>query len=591
MKKQLWIWIFLLGSVFCRAEQPVVIASLSSKTVEPGEEVQLEIRVTGGKEVEQPGAFEMAGVEIAYVGQQQQSQVNITNGQMTSSCSKIFTYNLLAQRSGKFTVPAIKVMVDGQALATEPLQFEVGGGSDNGSPEGQLAFAEIVTPKNTAYVGEAIPVELRFYVDSKIRAQVEQLPSFSAEGFTIQKLSRPNQTQITRDGRQYALVSFKTALTPVKAGKLTINPSELPCLVQLPEKRRRPRTGVGTLDDFFNNDFFASQLQPTRRMVLKTGKVEMEVKGLPEGAPPGFAGAVGQFELSSEASPLKVKVADPITLRLKVTGRGNLDRISAPEIGSHGGWKSYPPSSKIESDDELGISGAKTFEVALVPQEAKTEIPEALFSFFDPVEGTYKSLKSAPITVEISPNATVPSALPATSTARPVESVGNDILHIQYEMGPRILTFMPVYQRRGFWYWQAVPGGLLVGFLVYSLLSRRRALSNKLETQIRKEKSKAMHLMETPGVHAHDFYGAAVLYLQWHAVHGFEQAPSSLDAAQIAMRLGLNESTAAVVKELFETAAALRYSGEISDKSPLSATEQARVVSTLKQLEETYANA
>ena len=84
---------------------------------------------------------------------------------------------------------------------------------------GRIYFAEIVMPRDTAYIGEAMPIELRFYIDSRIRWQAEESPEITAEGCTIQKVVKPTQAPVMRNGRQYDMVTFKTAVTAAQAGQ------------------------------------------------------------------------------------------------------------------------------------------------------------------------------------------------------------------------------------------------------------------------------------------------------------------------------------------------------------------------------------
>ena len=44
--------------------------------------------------------------------------------------------------------------------------------------------------------------------------------------------------------------------------------------------------------------------------------------------PPDFSGAVGQFKFTAEGNPNRVKIGDPVTMKMKVTGSGNFDRMS-----------------------------------------------------------------------------------------------------------------------------------------------------------------------------------------------------------------------------------------------------------------------
>ena len=96
-----------------------------------------------------------------------------------------------------------------------------------------------------------------------------------------------------------------------------------------------------------------------------------------------------------------------MTLKLKITGSGNFDRVNAPALEKSDVWKTYKPSAKFEAEDSAGYSGTKTFEQALVPtQSGKLQIPALAFSFFDPQTRQYVTRTAAPVSVEVAPGQT-----------------------------------------------------------------------------------------------------------------------------------------------------------------------------------------
>src|SRR5207253_4107183 len=99
-----------------------------------------------------------------------------------------------------------------------------------------------------------------------------------------------------------------------------------------------------------------------------------------------FSGAVGNFSMTAEANPKRVQIGDPITIKAAISGRGNFDRMNAPELSDERGWHKYPPSSNFKQDDDVGISGTKTFELVVSPNEKLTSVPPLAFSYFDPVK-------------------------------------------------------------------------------------------------------------------------------------------------------------------------------------------------------------
>ena len=125
---------------------------------------------------------------------------------------------------------------------------------------------------------------------------------------------------------------------------------------------------------------------------------------------------MGQFDFTAEATPVQAAAGDPVTLKMKVTGSGNFDRVSAPEMGKSEVWKSYKPSAKLEPQDSAGYSGIKTFEQALVAERSgKLEIPALAFSFFNPETKQYVTKTSSPIGVEVAPGQAVASAAATSS--------------------------------------------------------------------------------------------------------------------------------------------------------------------------------
>ena len=114
--------------------------------------------------------------------------------------------------------------------------------------------------------------------------------------------------------------------------------------------------------------------------------------------------------MTTDAKPKTVQVGDPITVTNTISGRGTFDRVNAPVIEDERGWHKYPPSSKFKQDDEVGLSGTKTFEMVLSPNEKKQGLPLLAFSYFDPVKEQYVTLHSDPIPINVEGGAAVASS-------------------------------------------------------------------------------------------------------------------------------------------------------------------------------------
>ena len=119
------------------------------------------------------------------------------------------------------------------------------------------------------------------------------------------------------------------------------------------------------------DDFFGGVTE--KQLMLRTDSENVNVLSLPTARrPTDFTGAVGKFEVDSEAAPTKVTMGDPITVRLKVSGQGNFDRVNSRGLETSAEWKTYSPRAQFEPADNAGYEGTKTFEQAIVPLKTAT---------------------------------------------------------------------------------------------------------------------------------------------------------------------------------------------------------------------------
>ena len=144
-------------------------------------------------------------------------------------------------------------------------------------------------------------------------------------------------------------------------------------------------------ESFFNDPWLMGSVP--REVKLRAEGVKIEVKSLPPNAPPSFGGAVGNFTMTADANPKSLKVGDPVTVTAKISGRGNFDRVTGPSFEDEKGWHKYPPSADFKQDDDVGISGAKTFETVLSPNERKDKVPAQLFTLLQFTQGTIRDFE------------------------------------------------------------------------------------------------------------------------------------------------------------------------------------------------------
>ncbi len=578
-------FLFILLSVAAaRAEDVSVSASLTRQNAAVGEPVQLQIKLNGSSNSGQPPSVAVDGLDIRYLGPSTQMQMeNFTHIRR----SVTYIYQVVPVRAGTFTIPAVLVEVDGKRLKTAPLTLSVESGAGGGSqqPLDKVGFAEIVLPKKTAYVGEAIPIDLRLNVDDRVHWQLETMPQFEGEGFTKTKLTQPRQESARRDGREYNVVAVHTAITPSKAGKLSIGPLDFTYIAQVPRARRKQG---GSIFDMFDNVFNDPTFGANQRMNAKAAAVEIDVKLLPaEGRPKDFSGGVGDFKFTAEGSPHEVKVGDPVTMKLRISGRGSFDRVEAPAMTDPTGWRTYPATGVFKAEDEIGIAGAKTFEVAVIAEARKTAMPDFAFSYFDPASEKYVTLRSEPRPLTVTG---APAPPPAITANAPQEkkAAPTDILGLHYEFGAAHSSFEPLYARREFLLAQLVPLGVVLTLIGRRVL--RRSESARAADGLRREKAALLRGLRAESSHA-KLFDAAARVIQIDTALGSDRAADSVDAATACQSRRLDPQTAESVAAIFSARAELLYAGGGSGDGRVSAAERNRVIETIAKFSSANGNA
>lgn len=432
MKRACVIFAATLLLPFCLHAQELS-AGLSTNLAQVGEPVQLMVTVRGARGADVPQTLSVKGLQINLAGRSTQFEMH--NFKMSSTLT--YTYLVVPQFEGEFTIPSFDVQIEGKTFRTQAMKLTVSGNmraqqqpafpQQNPAPmppgqapasdgEGEPFFADLVLSKKKVFVGEVVPVELRFYFNSRIGGQVGERPNFGGEGFTVQKFSNAVKREQVVNGTSYVVFSFQSAITAVKAGTLQIPEASLEARLQLPGKAPQ-----GLADIFNNFPIPQGMFSDNRDVSIRTKPVQVEVLPLPkDGRPDDFTGAVGKFSMEASVSPRKVSAGEPVNLKVVVSGQGNFEGMGAPVLTGDEGWRSYPPSDKFQSADSIGFSGEKTFEFALIARQDQTRTPGVRFPYFDPSTGKYAVLTQEPLAVDAKVGGApqpVPAGTPAAAQA------------------------------------------------------------------------------------------------------------------------------------------------------------------------------
>jgi len=600
---------------FARADSPSVTAVLSNSETAVDETVEMQVKITGlglagvlGV-ARRPEEISVDGLEIHETG----SAIEGNN----LNFSVTYNYTILPVRAGRFTIPPQTIRVGSNALHTPALTLNVAdsprrtfgsrpGRNTQPTTPNELAFGELIVPKNTAYVGEVIPVVIR--VGFFVRGEVVEPPVIDTQGLTIEKLQMPERPQIENiNGRQCLLYTFKTAIAATRTGRFEIGPVKAKAQVIVPRRRPPPRARTRSpfdlfdLDDPFSDPFFSNpfaQIDERRDVEIRSEPVQLDVKPLPPNAPPSFSGAIGNFAMATDAKPKSVQAGDPITVTTSIAGRGNFDRVNAPVVEDERGWHKYPPSSKFKQDDEVGISGTKTFETVLSPNEKKQALPVLAFSYFDPAKEQYVTLRSEPIAITVqggaavSQNVAVSQPAPAPTGRPPTAAVATskpqDILYQLTDRGRTTESFVPIYTHRVFWAAQSIP---LLALLSFSIWKIRRTKINNREARriaaLQHEAAELMHKLRRKNATPQEYYAEASRVVRVKAALASgsrEVEPNMVNAETAADTFKLDDNSRDQLRRLFEQSDEWQYSGAHNGPGRISPENRREVLELIENL-------
>jgi len=419
------VGLLLMGAPAFAAPAGTALQSIEPSTISLGASAQLTITSIGS---EMPAITPpmVPGLEFLAVGQSQ--QVQIING-VTSSRTTV-TYQVIPQQAGVFSIPSALpgaepvVLTVNRGSGSAPAGQTTPGGSAQGTQTqtpsslpadttrqgaSGAAFVRLRLSKHELYVGEMVPVDIQVGARDGMVASLNGPPTLNGDAFTLSKLpENPTRTEEIVDGKPFIVFTWHTALVAVKPGTLSLM-MDTPLTVRVTTPGR-PGGGFFSgsgFEDLFNDpafqNFFGTTTQ--RDVTVSSAPETFTVLPLPdEGRPEDFNGAVGKFAISADLSQDKAGEGDPVTLRMRVTGEGDFERVSSPMLQDADGWKTYTPTAKFKAEDEIGYRGEKVFEQPLISLQPGTRtVPEVHFSWFDPSTRRYEQAHTEPLTVAITP--------------------------------------------------------------------------------------------------------------------------------------------------------------------------------------------
>jgi hypothetical protein len=205
-------------------------------------------------------------------------------------------------------------------------------------------------------------------------------------------------------------------LYPQKSGKLEIEPLSLDVTVDVPTNKR---------------DFFGGRVYAQTNKTVSAGNRTINVKELPlKNQPPSFNGAVGEFDFVVKTSKNSLNASESLQATVEVSGKGNLKLFKLPELDLPSSLEVYEPEfTEAVRTNLAGMQGKVSNSYTVVPAfRGKYPLPSIPFSFFNPKTGTYTTLNSEEIVINVleGPNNSANTGLTSNSTNKQTVIAANN---------------------------------------------------------------------------------------------------------------------------------------------------------------------
>ncbi|WP_291584796.1 BatD family protein [Bacteroides sp.] len=431
------------------------------------------------------------------------SNTQIINGAMSSEKGITFTYILMATTEGDYSISGATITADGDQMVSNSVKIKVlppdqsagaassgaatqgnssSGRTSSASVSSQDLFVTATATKTTVYEQEAFLLTYKIYTrESQLQFDNVKLPDF--KGFHSQEIERPSNAKWSQEhykGRNYYTTVFRQfVLFPQQSGKLTIEPARFDASVAKAVRSADP------FDAFFNGGSNVVEV----KKVLTTPAITINVNALPAGKPAGFSGGVGEFTISSSINSKDVKTNDAITIKLVISGTGNLKLLSNPEVKFPEDFEVYDP--KVDSQVRLtssGLSGNRVIEYLAIPRHpGNYKIPAVTFSYFDIKSRSYKTLKTEDYEIKVEKGAGNADQVIANFTNKEdLKVLGEDIRYIKL----KDVTLQPkgsfFYGSFIYWLLYIIPA---IAFIIFFIIYRKQAAENANVAKMRTKKA------------------------------------------------------------------------------------------------------
>lgn len=433
------LFILLTWFAFIGVWADVKVTAEAPEAVVVGEEFRLSFTINS-QQISDFKAPDLSAFEVL-IGPNSSSfnSIQIINGKTSHVSTVTITYILQAAKEGTFTLGPASVTVDGKTLRSNSLKIRVlpsgrssqgntsrqnSSVSDNQSTGGKDLFMTVSASKKRVFEQEAVLLTYKVFSQVDLRQLAGDMADM--DGFHTQEIPLPQEKSMKlehHNGQNYRTVIWKQyVLFPQKTGKLTVPSIKFEGLVLVQNRNIDP------FDAFFGGQSVMSEVKRT----IVAPSVTIDVEALPA-RPANFSGAVGKYNVSASLSPRQLKTNDAITLRVVVSGQGNMKLITAPTVKFPKDFETY--DAKVTDKTTVGVSGTsgnKVFDYIAVPRHAgKYEIPPVEFCYFDTDSRSYKTVTTESFQVDVAKGKEGTSEHSYYTDKEELKLLGTDVRYIK----------------------------------------------------------------------------------------------------------------------------------------------------------------
>lgn len=419
IKRHLLLLLLLLCFQIIMAQHVRVVAP---RRVSVGEEFQIEYTVY----TQDVRRFHLgkisSGLEKIYgPATSSQRSIRFVDGHTSSSSSISFAYVFVANKKGILTVSPARIDIGGQMLASTPVRITAVGNvnTSRASSKGSSSMSEdentdyssspssitskdlfikVIANKTIVHEQEPVLLTYKVYTTKNLKQLAGKMPDLV--GFHVQEINLPQQKSFHKErvkNKVYNTVTWSQyVIYPQMTGILKVPSLTFKGIVQISDP------------DF--NPFEAFGIDNSRDIQKDIIAPSLAIKVLPlPNKPANFSGGVGHFNISIQADKKEVKAGDPLSVRVVISGNGNLKLIKQPKITYPKSFEAYDVN--ISDKTRLTVKGTEgnmIYDQIVVPHnEGRFTINPIKFTYFDVSQQKYVTIETEKLCLKILKNKSI----------------------------------------------------------------------------------------------------------------------------------------------------------------------------------------